>query len=88
MFQNTFILRRPGVDSFADIIKIAIKLIKISIKDLINANRIRNYVLELLSVFAVITKTDNCWRKMLMSAKIKGCIALAFIFFGSSLINV
>ena len=32
LFQNTFILRRPGVSIFADIIKIVTFLLKISLK--------------------------------------------------------
>ena len=32
LFQNTFILRRPGVDIFADIIEIVTFLLKQSLK--------------------------------------------------------
>ena len=45
-FQNTFILRRPRVASFADIIKIAIIFIKESLKDSSKVKRIGNYVLK------------------------------------------
>ena len=46
LFQNTFILRRPGVVNFADIIKIATMFIKKSFKDSKTPERIRNYVLN------------------------------------------
>ena len=43
-FQNTFILRRPGVAIFADIIKILTIFIKTIFKDSRKVRRIRNYV--------------------------------------------
>ena len=42
-FQNTLILRRPGVAIFADIIKIVTMFIKTIIKDSRKVKRIRNY---------------------------------------------
>ena len=44
--SNTFILRKPGVASFADIIKIATMVIKITFKDSKKVKRIRNFVLK------------------------------------------
>ena len=44
LFQNTIILRRPGVAIFADIIKIVTIFIKAIIKDSRKVKRIRNYV--------------------------------------------
>ena len=43
-FQNIFLLRRPGVAIFADIIKIVTMFIKTTLKDSIKVRRIRNYV--------------------------------------------
>ena len=45
-FQNTFILSRPGVANFGDIIKIAIMLIKATFMDSIKVKRIRKNVLK------------------------------------------
>ena len=44
-FQNTFILRRPGVANFPDIIKVATIFIKTTFKDSNIVQRIRNYML-------------------------------------------
>ena len=44
LFQNTLILRRPGVVIFADIIKIVTMFIKTITKDSRKVKRIRNYV--------------------------------------------
>ena len=43
LFQSTLILRRPGVDIFADIIKIVTMFIKTITKDSRKVKRIRNY---------------------------------------------
>ena len=43
LFQESFILRRPKVANFAEIIKIATILIKTIFKDLIKVKKIRNY---------------------------------------------
>ena len=43
-FQNTLILRRPGVTIFADIIKIVTIFIKTIIQDSRKVKRIINYV--------------------------------------------
>ena len=44
LFQNTAILRQPGVAIFGDIIKIVTTFIKAIIKDSRKVKRIRNYV--------------------------------------------
>ena len=44
LFQNSLILRKPGVTIFADIIKIATMFIKTIIKDSRKVKRIRYYV--------------------------------------------
>ena len=43
-FQKTFILRRPGIAIFAEIIKIVTMFIKKIFKDPRKVKRIRNYV--------------------------------------------
>ena len=43
LFQNTLIWKRPGVDIFADIIKIVTMFIKATTKDSRKVKRIRNY---------------------------------------------
>ena len=43
LFQNTFILRRPGGDIFANIIKIITRFIKKIFKDSRRVKRVRNY---------------------------------------------
>ena len=60
LFQNTGILRRPGVATFADIIKIITRFIKKTFKDSRRAKRIRNYVLKCnLYPYLVILKIKN-----------------------------
>ena len=44
LFQNTVILRRLGVATFANIIKIITRFIKKIFEDSRKVNRIRNYV--------------------------------------------
>ena len=46
LFQNTFILRRPRVTNFADIIKIATVFLKTTFRDSQKIKIIRNYVLK------------------------------------------
>ena len=45
-FQKIFILRRPEVAIFADIIKVLTKFIKAILKDLGKVRKIRSYVSE------------------------------------------
>ena len=42
LFQNTFILRRPRADNFADIIKIATILIKTTFQESKKVKRMKN----------------------------------------------
>ena len=56
-FQNTFILRRPRVAIFADIIKIATMFIKTIFKNSKKVKRIINHV----SVFLDIAKFSDIW---------------------------
>ena len=44
LLRNIFILRRPGVANFAEIIKIVTMFIKKFFKDPKEVNRIRNYI--------------------------------------------
>ena len=46
LFQNTFVLRSPGVATFAGIIKIITMFIKATFKDSIKAKIIRKNVLK------------------------------------------
>ena len=58
-FQNTFILRKPGLANFADIIKTAIMLIKTTIENSIKVKENQKLFIEMqsLSVFPDI----NFW---------------------------
>ena len=58
-FQNTFILRKPGLVNFADIIKTAIMLIKTTIENSIKVKENQKLFIEMqsLSVFPDI----NFW---------------------------
>ena len=60
LFQKTFILRRPGVVVFADIIKIVTMFIKTIFKNSRKVKRIRNkklfIKLEYISIFLDIAK--------------------------------
>ena len=69
LFQNAVILRELEVDSFSDIITIAITFIKIIFKNSIIVKRIVNHVLKcnFLSLFLEITKILNFLQKMLIS---------------------
>ena len=61
-FQNTFILRRPKVANFADIIKIATTLIKATLKDSNKVNPLTTIgsLLVLLCTYTVLNKfVDN-----------------------------
>ena len=46
LFQNAFVLRRPRVANFSEIIKIATTFIKTTFKQSQKDKRIRNYVLK------------------------------------------
>ena len=46
LFQNTFLLRRPGVANFADIIKVSTIFIKPTFKDSLKVKGIGNYALK------------------------------------------
>lgn len=60
-FQNTFILRRTGEDSLADITNIIMTLIKQTFKNSTKVKRMKNYVLQLqfLTLFPDITKISK-----------------------------
>ena len=61
-FQKIFILRRPGVAIFADIIKILTMFIKKIFKDSRKVRRVRKYVSKWnLSVFRGIAKFADFW---------------------------
>ena len=81
-FQNPFILRRPRVAIFADIIKIVTMFIKTIFKDSKKIKRIRNYVSKcnlylyfsiksLLNLYQILLISS---KKMLMLAELNGCV--------------
>ena len=53
LFQNTVILRRSGVANFADIIKIAIALVKITFELKSNNNHKLFNTIQILSYFLI-----------------------------------
>ena len=81
--QNVFILRRPRVAIFAEIIKIVTMFIKQIFKDSRKkVIRIRNYVSKrkLCLYFLICQNFVIFGEKMLMSAELKGCVTW-FIYF-------
>ena len=76
LFQNAFILRRPRVTIFADIIKIVTIFIKAILKDLKKVKRIRNYVSKhnLYLYFLIEQNLLISGKEMLMSAELKGSV--------------
>ena len=75
IFQNTFILRRPRVANFTDIIKITNTYIKTTFKDLKEAKKNQKFCTRMHSLFVVldITKIADFRLKMLISAERQGC---------------
>ena len=58
----TFILRRPEVANFADTIKIAVMLIRTTLRDSVKVKkRGKIYYNKFLSGFSNITKIANLW---------------------------
>ena len=82
LFQNSFILRRPGVAIFAEIIKIITKFIKKIFKDSRKVKRIRNYVSKcnLYLYFLIQQNLLISEEKMLISAKLRGCVTWLIYF--------
>ena len=79
LLQNTFILRRPRVANFADIIKIIIIFIKTIFKDLKKVNRITNCApkcnLYLYYLYFLIYKNLLIsGEKTQMSEELNGCV--------------
>ena len=70
-------LRRPGVVNFAGIIKIKTMFIKQIFKDLKKVKRIVNYIpkCNLYLYFLISQNLLISSKKVLMSAKLKGCAA-------------
>ena len=86
LFQNILIFRRPGVDIFADIIKIVTMFIETITKDSRKVKRIRNYVSKSnLCVFLDVAKfPDFRWKNADVS-RTQGMCHVIYTFFGSSL---
>ena len=76
IFQNTFILRRPRVANFTDIIKITNTYIKTTFKDSKEAKKNQKFCIRMHSLFVVldITKIADFRLKMLVSAERQGCV--------------
>ena len=76
IFQNTFILRRPRVANFTDIIKITNTYIKTTFKDSKEAKKNQKFCIRMHSLFVVldITKIADFRLKMLISAERQGCV--------------
>ena len=76
LFQSPLILRRPGVDIFADIIKIVSMFIKTITNDSRKTKIIRNYVSKsnLKVYFLMQQNLLISGEKMLMPAELKGCV--------------
>ena len=75
-FQKPFILRRPGVAIFADIIKIVTMFIKTILKDSRKVKRISNYVSKwnLYLYFLIWQNLLISGKKLLMLAELKGFV--------------
>ena len=86
LFQSTFILRRPGVTIFADIIQIVIMFMKTIFKNWKDFKRIRNYVPRWNLYMYFLISGEN----MLMAdvSITQGVCHVIHIFFGSSLAKV
>ena len=73
IFQNTFILRRPRVANFAEIIKVSTMFIKTTFKDSKKLKELEIFLKIMkkrsISVFLDVTTGE----KMLMSAECKEC---------------
>ena len=84
LFLNVFILRRPGVANFADIIKILTMFIKKIFKDIKNAKRFRYYIPKYnLYLHFLIEKNLLIFDgKVLMSAELRGCVTWFIYFMG------
>ena len=76
LFQITFILRRPGVAIFPDIIEIVTMVIKTIFKDPRKFKRIENCVSKCNTYPYFSTKQNllNSGEKKLMLAGLKGCV--------------
>ena len=74
--KNTFLLRRPRVANFADIIKVSTMYIKTTFKDSKKVKRIENYALKcnIYLYFSIKQKLLISGEKMLTSAELKRCV--------------
>ena len=87
LFQNTFILRRPRVTIFSEIIKIVTRFIKTFFKESKKVKRIRNYLpkCNLISVFLDIAKLAGFWWKNANVRRTQVLCHVIHTIFGSSL---
>ena len=86
LFRNSFILRRPRIAIFLDIIKIVTMFIKTIFKDSKNVKRLRNYALKcnLYVNFFIEKFFDFHWKNADVS-RTQEVLHAINIFFGSSL---
>ena len=85
-FQNTYILRRPGVASFAYIIKILTMFLETIFKYSRKVKRIRNYVSKCnLYLSFLILQIPDFWWKDADVSRTQGLCHVIHIFCGPSL---
>ena len=89
LFQVTFILRRPRVANFDDIMKITAIFIRITFKDSKKLKGIRNYALK-CNLFMYFLIKQNWWisGKNADVNRYQGLCHVIYTFFGSSLCKV
>ena len=83
-FQRIFILRRPGVAIFAEIIKILTTLLNQSLKTQEKLEELEIMYLNGLCIY-ISWYSKICWfmvKKMLLSAELKECITWFIYFLG------
>ena len=82
-FQNTFILKRPRVVIFADIIKVVIIFIKTIFKTQKKIKRIRNYSQS--SIYICFSSCNKVCRFSVKNADVSRSQRVFYMIFGSSL---
>ena len=81
-YENAFILRRPTVANFADIIKIP-TIIKKTFKDSKKVKRIRNYMFKCnLYLYFVVRQKLLIFGEKILSVELKWCVTWFINFFG------
>ena len=87
LYENAFILRKPKVVNFADIIKI-LTIIKKTFEDSKNVKRIRNYVFKCnLHLCFLVYQNLQIFGEKNNVSRTQVVYHVIYIFFGSSLGN-